>query len=96
MAVQRGLQDHVVLVPDFDDSILIKTKINSFILYKDLTKKFNLPIISSSYNHTIVQIEFTIVYGSGCAFNEVGMAENSFHALELLTLAVEHSIFSLV
>ena len=29
VAVQRGLQYHIVLVPDFDDSILIETKVNS-------------------------------------------------------------------
>lgn len=28
VAVQRGLQYHIVLVPDFDDSILIETKVN--------------------------------------------------------------------
>ena len=95
MAVQRGLQNHIVLVPDFDDSILIETKVNTLI-YINSNQILYLPIISTGYDNTVVQIKFTVVNGSGRAFNEVGMTENSLHTFKLLTLLVEHSVFSLV
>ena len=80
MAVQRGLEDHWVLAPDFDDS-----KVHKGDEYK---KCWNLPVICACNDKFVLEVKLDIVHGSPAAVWDVGVGKHSLHALELAIIVV--------
>lgn len=68
--------------------LISRRKLNKLIEY--------LPIVRPCDDDPVAQVELAVVDGRGRAIDEVCVAKDGLHALELLAVGVEQFVFNLV